>query len=144
MFFGGTLRNNNASNEAFKFNLVTKQLESVPSVPEIKLAHQVIYLPATSIAPKGSVYLFGGKTNAGSRDSTRSGYRFDVASNQWHSLPNSPKDIFSHNLLPILENRFIVLITQPMKLIFDTLYEVWVKDVYDDPFYLYDSDDDIV
>ena len=60
MFFGGD-GGNNASNEVFKFNFITKQLESVASVPETKLAHQVIYLPATSTAPKGSVYLFGGK-----------------------------------------------------------------------------------
>ena len=71
-------------------------------MPHAKMAHQVIYLPATVTSPMGSVYVFGGLENA--IFTSTHNFRYDIATNQWHPLPEWKEEDcrISFNLLPLV------------------------------------------
>lgn len=57
---------------------------------------------------------------------SKKSYRYDVSSDEWHELPDTPKDHYSMNLVPFAEHRFILFVACPTRLIFDTKYEQWI------------------
>ena len=64
--------------------------------------HQVIFIPATKTALEGSVYLFGG-------DIKKKTFRYDVATDEWYSMPDLPKYSSFFTLLPLFGNRYILV-----------------------------------
>jgi len=75
---GGMQNSHEAVPFCYKLNTETKKIEKIADLPSLKLAHQVIYLPATPTAPQGSVYVFGGKPHRDMGYSLES-CRFDLA-----------------------------------------------------------------
>ena len=80
-------------------------------------------MPSKDAEGKGSVYVFGGKVN--SYEFQTANYRYDIASGEWHELPDMPIDAFSFNLIPLDENRYILLVCDH-SILFDTEEEVWI------------------
>ena len=69
----------------------------------------------------------------GFREYQTKNHKYDLATNTWTRLPdvNELEGIFSFNLLPLFENRFILVISEgrPSHKLFDTLTDEWVDNV---------------
>ena len=101
-----------------KLDLATSRLTKVAESPEPMMAHQVIYLPATPKAPKGTVYCFGGLASSFAYQPKC--FKYDVARNTWTNIMDLDGFRLSFNLLPLINNRFILLISQEDHLMLDT------------------------
>ena len=90
-------------------------------------AHQVIFLPATAKAPSGTVYVFGGLFTSDHYQDKN--YKFDVASGEWTRLPDWKPSFcrLSFNLLPLLQNRFILVVSEYKPVLFDTQTDQFVR-----------------
>ena len=107
-----------------KLNIVTGRLTKVTECPEPMMAHQVIYLPATQKSPKGTVYCFGGLASSFAYQPQC--FKYDVARNAWSSIDDLEGFRLSFNLLPLINNRYILLISQEDHLMLDTKTDRWI------------------
>ena len=123
-FMGNSTGQRQGKDQVWKLDTKTDQLTKMKDSPVKVFAHQVIFMPVTVTAPKGSVYLFGGKTDMHSF--SRKSYKYDIATDSWNGLPDIPSDVFSFNLLPLVNNRYILIVSDAMKLMFDTKRETWI------------------
>ena len=103
----------------------THRLTKLTEIPNqnARLAHQVIFMPATETAKKGTVYVFGGKLN--SMEFQEKNYKYDIATGQWQQVPDMPSMLFSFNLIPLINYRYILVVAHE-PLLFDTETDSWV------------------
>ena len=117
---GGEDDMGNGSTTVLKLDTNTQKLSMLSELPKPMLAHQVIYLPATEAAPKGTIYAFGGLLSADYYQDKN--FKYDVDKNEWKEV--MPWKIgyyrLSFNLLPLIENRFILVISHRKPVLFDT------------------------
>ena len=115
------------SDIVFKLDTETQRLTRLCNLPDIILAHQVIFLPATPKAQKGTVYAFGGLRTA--QQYQEQNFKYDVAKDEWTSVMSWMPGYYeiSFNLLPLLENRFILVIKRSKLVLFDTETDKFIK-----------------
>lgn len=104
----------------------THRLTSLAPMPVDceRLAHQVIFMPASLNAEKGTVYVFGGKFNRFIHQSRH--LKYDVDSGEWTRLPDWPADQYSFNLIPLMQNRYILVVSD-MPVLYDTERDEWIE-----------------
>ena len=91
LFFGGGDPEQSGQGDQLGTRLVTHldtvshRLIKIATIPAKMFAHQVIYSPPNNDSPKGSVYVFGGLSDAMSFN--QKNFKFDVATNAWKVLP---------------------------------------------------------
>ena len=74
-------------------------------------------MPATETAKKGTVYVFGGKLS--SFEFQEKNFKYDIATGQWQQVPDMPSMLFSFNLIPLINYRYILVVAHE-PLLFDT------------------------
>ena len=49
-------------------------------------------------------------------------YKFNIATNEWKEIPDWQPGLYrlSFNLLPLIENRYILIVSEKFPLLFDT------------------------
>ena len=96
-------------------------------IPSQMCAHQVIFIPATARSPKGAVYVFGGLVDYGHYQ--RANFRYDIAANSWKRLDDWQNNHYriSFNLLPLVDNRFILVVSEKDPYLFDTQRDCWIR-----------------
>ena len=113
---------------AYSLDTETQRVSKLRDIPAGMLAHQVIYIPgkADSEAPEGTVYLFGGMSSM--MFFQPKNFKYNVALDKYDALPDWPEDMYriSFNLLPILNNELILVISQDKHLLFDVGSEKFI------------------
>ena len=137
LFFGGTIDiadTGNRLNDTVGSKVVsildtrTNRLMKVDTeIPSQMCAHQVIFIPATARSPKGAVYVFGGLVDYGHYQ--RANFRYDIAANSWKRLDDWQNSHYriSFNLLPLVDNRFILVVSEKDPYLFDTQRDCWIR-----------------
>ena len=83
------------------------------------MAHNVIFKPALSDSEgKGTVFVFGGLASTFAYQPQC--FKYDVAKDNWTSIPDMPGFRMSFNLTSILNHRFILVVSHNDHVIFDT------------------------
>ena len=56
-------------------------------------------------------------------------FKYNIATGKWTELPNWDPDDYrlSFNLLPLIENRFILVVSEHSPRLFDTKSDKWIK-----------------
>lgn len=113
--------------DVLKLNRKTQTLTKLTTCPEKFMAHQVIFQKPQTDTPKGVLFCFGGIKS--SYAVQYECFKYDLATNKWHTLPdildNSKR--ISFNMLPLLDDRYILFVHSREHLIFDTLTNTWIK-----------------
>ena len=82
-------------------------------------------MPETKQAPKGSVYCFGGLESTFAFQPLC--FKYNIAKDKWTALPELEDFRMSYNLLPLLEHRYILLVSQAPCVMLDTHRDTWIK-----------------
>ena len=71
----------------------------------------MIFLPKTTWAPKGTVYIFGGLQNMGLYQTKN--FKYDINSDTFTEVEQYGQNDYriSFNLLPLISNRFILFVS---------------------------------
>lgn len=82
-------------------------------------------MPETKTAEKGTVYIFGG-VKGYHMEAHTTNLKYDVATGTFKELPVWNSEQYSFNLLPLNQNRYILVVSdQPY--LFDTETEKWIE-----------------
>ena len=138
LFFGGGDQNQSMSygqtgtTLVTRLNTKTQRLTKLTDIPKPSCAHQVIYLPSkdknqTDDGKSGFVYVFGGLADMSTFQPHN--YKYDIEKDEWKEIcrwiPGNYR--LSFNLLPLIENRFIMVISQEKPYLLDTKTDKWVR-----------------
>ena len=127
LFFGGGLPDLTASDLVTHLDTNSHRLTKLTQMPDggERLAHQVIFVPETKEAVKGSVYILGG-VKGYLLEAHTTNYKYDIASSSFKELPDWNSQQNSFNLLPLNHNRYILVVSDRPYL-FDTETEQWIE-----------------
>ena len=132
-FGGGDLENTDVSVQAGTKTVVmldtkSSRLMRLPvKIPAPMFAHQVIYIPPKEGSPKGTVYVFGG-LETWTHYQPRC-FKFDVQTQKFSEIEEWPleRNRYSFNLLPLINNRFILIVSENDPYLIDTKTDQWIQ-----------------
>ena len=100
------------------------------------MGHQVIYIPpsreerklssttTTTAGSQGTVYCFGGLESHFAYQPIN--FKYDIVRNEWSTIVEWEEFHLSFNLLPLINDRYILVISQRDHVIYDIKADAWI------------------